>query len=66
MKFLQTMKAKVLGLLSLGAVGATNAFAITAADVPVTDITADIGIVFISLLTVALAVFGVQKVVRMF
>lgn len=47
--------------------GATQAqAALASTDVPTSGITADIGVVFIALLAVALAVFGVKKVVGMF
>ena len=64
--FKTTMRARLLA--GLGAVGAasTNAFAITSADVPTTTIISDIGVVFVALLAVALAVFGVKAVVKMF
>lgn len=64
MKFLQSMKAKVLGLLGLFAVGATNAMA--AITVDTTTAVADLGIAFGAILAIAVLVFGYHKITGLF
>jgi len=63
--FLMLKKALALiGAVSLGLVTSASA-ALTAADVPMTDAKADITLVFLAILGVAVVIFGYRKIMSL-